>query len=249
MSLSAFYRNNYGKRVDCKAAEVAGRWTNLIACLLPRGQPVEILDVGCGDMAIGKAIAARVGRNHPYMLTGMEFSDAAVMANLEKGSICLAGDISGEIDRSKQYDVVLFLDVLEHLVDTDAAMRNLWHLVKKDGLLILSTPNLAAWYNRIFLAMGMQPHGTEVSFENRNFGNPVAARLIEGGTAGHLRVFAWRALCEFLRYHGFEIAAMRGISNHKFDVISKLFSVVAPSLCGDLVLVCRPVLDAQLRRK
>ena len=57
--------------------------------------------------------------------------------------------------------------------------------------MLLSTPNLAAWYNRVLLALGVQPVFTEVSLRGI-FGRPGSV------VAGHLRIFTRSALAQLL---------------------------------------------------
>jgi hypothetical protein len=55
--------------------------------------------------------------------------------------------------------------------------------------------------------------------------------------AGHLRLFTWYGLRDFLEYHGFRILTVRGVSNHRWDLVSKGITVLFPKMSGDLFLV------------
>ena len=61
-------------------------------------------------------------------------------------------------------DVVIMSELIEHLVDPDGTLDEAWRVLRPGGTLLLSTPNLAAWYNRVLLRFGIQPLFTEVSF-------------------------------------------------------------------------------------
>lgn len=110
---------------------------------------------------------------------------------------------------------------------------------------MLSTPNLAAWYNRLLLMCGFQPHMTEVSNLPIRFGCRFIGKFLgeqEGVTdisAGHMRLFTYRALKEFLIYHQFKIEKVAGVSNHKFDFVSKILSKVWVGGSGDLIILVR----------
>lgn len=93
--------------------------------------------------------------------------------------------------------VVLMIEVIEHLVNPDAAIEEVRDALEPGGRLVITTPNLSSGVNRIALMMGYQPLGTEVS-TRRHFGSPVP-----GPVAGHLRVFTFRSLLQFAKHYGF----------------------------------------------
>jgi len=110
------------------------------------------------------------------------------------------------------FDVVLLIDVIEHLFDTDKAIAEIRKVLRKDGFLVISTPNLSSFANRLLLLFGYQPLGTEVS-THKHYGRPKKYNLREG-VAGHIRVFSYKALLDFLKDNGFEaIRAFTVINN------------------------------------
>ncbi|MGN6796427.1 MAG: hypothetical protein ACTHJW_28915, partial [Streptosporangiaceae bacterium] len=91
------------------------------------------------------------------------------------------------------------------------AVEEAHRVLKPGGSLLLSTPNLAAWYNRGLLAVGIQPVFSEVSLRSV-FGRP--------GTqvAGHLHMFTRRSLVEFLAAYGLQAIRVRGARYHDVPV-------------------------------
>lgn len=121
-----------------------------------------ILDIGCGD---GTAAATAAPFLAGHRLIGVDWSQdalrrarprmgAVVRGELEHGGLPLADGCA---------DAVLFSEILEHLVDPDQALDELRRVLRPGGHLMLSTPNLAAWYNRALLLAGVQPVFSEVS--------------------------------------------------------------------------------------
>ncbi|NEA03317.1 class I SAM-dependent methyltransferase, partial [Streptomyces sp. SID10116] len=104
-------------------------------------------------------------------------------------------------------DAVLFSEVVEHLVDPDSALDELRRVLRPGGHLMLSTPNLAAWYNRGLLLAGVQPVFSEVSLRGIH-GRPGKE------VVGHLRLYTARALREFVAASGFEIVRLSGAPFH-----------------------------------
>ena len=78
-------------------------------------------------------------------------------------------------------DIVIMSELIEHLVDPDRHLDEAWRVLRPGGTLLLSTPNLAAWYNRVLLACGIQPLFTEVSLRGI-YGRP--GTEVVGSSAG-----------------------------------------------------------------
>jgi SAM-dependent methyltransferase len=168
--------------------------------------PSLIVDIGCGDGAAAE-VAARLNPGHRFV--GIDWSAAALRQAEARGLAVVRAGVEGAglPVASKSADVVIMSEVIEHLVDTDAALDEAFRILKPGGSLLLSTPNLAAWYNRGLLAVGVQPVFSEVSLRGV-FGRP--------GTqvAGHLHMFTRRALTGLLAATGFESIKVRGARYH-----------------------------------
>ncbi|MDQ1741803.1 MAG: hypothetical protein QOE23_142, partial [Pseudonocardiales bacterium] len=104
-------------------------------------------------------------------------------------------------------DVVIMSELIEHLVDTDAAIDEVRRVLRPGGVLLLSTPNLAAWFNRGLVGLGIQPVFSEVSLRGI-YGRPGHE------VVGHLRLFTRRALVEFLAARGFCCERVLGAPYH-----------------------------------
>jgi SAM-dependent methyltransferase len=50
------------------------------------------------------------------------------------------------------FDAVFVGEVLEHLSDPDRFFEEVHRILRKKGTLVITTPNSAAWHNRIALA-------------------------------------------------------------------------------------------------
>jgi len=242
--MNRYYETHYGQNPTPARIKVIAKQ------LAPRlGPKSRWLDIGCGNMDCSVALLEeirRLGVMSEITITGWDISDVAVQQACERGFKAEVRDVSsGQVTDANQgaFDVVLFLEVIEHLVDTDTATSNVHTLLAPEGMMILSTPNLAAWYNRVLLLFGFQPHGTEVSYARYRFGCQFVGRMlgekpgVSEATAGHLRVFTLRALKEFLAYHQFRILKISGISNHRWDLIGRAVSLFWPAASGNVAVV------------
>ncbi|WP_016731738.1 class I SAM-dependent methyltransferase [Saccharolobus islandicus] len=134
-------------------------------------------------------------------------------------------------------DVVIFEEVIEHLYNSDLVISEIKRVLKKGGILILSTPNLSSWINRLVLLFGYQPFSHDVSFLG-GFG-----RLkFKDQTNGHIKSFTLRAMKEYLRYFGFNVLEIRGVEADGLSgFLSKVDRIISyfPSLASHMFIVAR----------
>lgn len=165
-----------------------------------------IVDLGCGEGTLCHRAAAEVPDG---IVIGLDWTEASLrMASSRGTAVVLAGLDDADLPFADgSVDAVMISEVIEHLVHVDHAMAEARRILVPGGLLLLSTPNLGAWFNRILLLFGVQPVFSEVS-QIGVFGRPGSE------LAGHLRLFTRRALRDFLRAHGFERIRLRGATYH-----------------------------------
>jgi SAM-dependent methyltransferase len=170
------------------------------------GGPAVIVDVGCGDGA-ATALAARGSPEHRML--GLDWSAAALRRAQARGLALIRAEVepAGLPVGSGRADVVVMSELIEHLIDPDSVLEEVRRVLRPGGTLLLSTPNLAAWYNRGLLALGVQPVFTEVSLRGV-FGRPGSQ------VAGHLRLFTRGALVGLLAARGFCAIRVSGACYH-----------------------------------
>jgi len=158
--------------------------------------PARVLDLGCGA---GANTLALFGNQRDVSVVGLDIAHpSAVVYRSRTGRPAVVGAGEALPVAAGSVDLVVCNDVLEHLVDPDTLMEEIRRILRPGGHLVLSTPNLAAWFNRLALLAGVQPAFSEVSFR-RIFGRPGS------DVVGHLRLYTPRALLPFLAFHGFRV--------------------------------------------
>ena len=203
--LRAFYEDP-GTTVS-SGPERASRQARMLATVLAQRTGAQrIVDVGCGDGSATHLVRNLDARN---TVIGVDWSATALAQARARGLLVVQGgvDTSGLPLPDGCADVVIMSELIEHLVDTDTAVDEVRRVLRPGGVLLLSTPNLAAWFNRGLVGLGIQPVFSEVSLRGI-YGRPGHE------VVGHLRLFTRRALVEVLTDRGFECELVRGAPYH-----------------------------------
>ena len=179
------------------------------------GMAARVLDVGCGDGSFLEHLAARIGdRRVSYV--GVDYSEyqLAKAARLPyEFHKCDLGEGIPLPDGS--VDLVHAAEIIEHLYDPDLLIEECARVLRPGGHLVVTTPNLHAWYNRVLFLVGMQPIFHETSTRSTEVGAGVLRRFKrDSRPVGHLRLFNRAALIDLLRREGFDTVEIRGARFH-----------------------------------
>ncbi len=99
----------------------------------------RLLDVGCWRGAFGAAVK----RAHPdCRVTGIELDHESASIAQSRLDRVWRGEYPADVPLGERFDVVTFLDVLEHLVDPWAALSAAWELLEPGGVVIAVIPNV-----------------------------------------------------------------------------------------------------------
>jgi len=194
----------------------------------------SILDIGCGDGMLGRALKARA----PCRVTGVTSSgdefcraeavlDAVVRTDLDTGDLTALG----------RFDAVICSHVLEHLRDPGRLLNRLQANLAENGLLIVALPNPLYWRQRLAFAKGK-------------------FRYTQGGIMDdtHLRFFDWVTARELVQNAGYRIVealADGGLPGSRFlspalgRVLDRLAIATRPGLFGvQFVITARHAMSA-----
>jgi ubiquinone/menaquinone biosynthesis C-methylase UbiE len=237
MVLSEFYRY----RVETPSFNVLHKVIKLLSKLNVRGE--VMIDIGCGDGTVTKQLAESIGAKEVW---GVDISERSLDVARSKGIETLKLDINHETlpFPDNTVDVVTGIEIIEHLVNPDNFLKESYRVLKDNGYLILSTPNLTSWLNRLLLLLGYIPAFYEVSLRFK-LGKPFRSveKIVkeEGVVAGHLRLYTLKALIQHLSIYGFSIIKTAGASiygGHIVGYIDKLFERT-PSLASDIIVIAK----------
>lgn len=167
----------------------------------------RMLDIGCytGENTVKIANLCQAKK-----IYGIELNEDAIKIAKEKGIEIYKQDISKKLWNVKKdsVDFVYSNQVIEHLNSVDNFITNIKRILKKNGLLLLSTENLAGWHNCFALSLGYQPFSTtNICTKKWSIGNPLS--IVTDGHHDplmvHRVVFTYFALKQFLELYNFKI--------------------------------------------
>ncbi|MFM2120979.1 MAG: hypothetical protein RL722_2447 [Pseudomonadota bacterium] len=123
---------------------------DVIASLVPPGSTV--LDLGCG----GGGLLALLQRERGCSGYGIELDDAKVLDCVKRGVNVIQRNLEEglAIFEDGSFDVVLQLDTLQNLRNTEAMLRE---TARVGRIGIVSFPNFAHWPNRLSVLQGRMP--------------------------------------------------------------------------------------------
>ncbi len=189
---------------------------------------MKLLDVGCGDGQIGKKFY-----DLGYYVYGIDNSPRNLIFADKNNIRTKLGDVSIKLPYSNNYfDVIFAGEIIEHVFDTRKFLMELNRIMNKKGLLIITTPNLAHFPDRIRLLLGKTP--TQIQ--------PIHPFLHL-----HIRPFTYDTLADCLKNGGFKILNFVStpvvfkrdvVDFNKVTISSKLLAKIFPRMGSTLIVFC-----------
>lgn len=136
-------------------------WANMLR-FIPRG--ARVLDVGCSTANFGAALQ----KMRDCVVVGIDISDEDIAEAQTKISAAYVRDITqpGSLEALGTFDVIIFADVLEHLVDPREALRACKALLSEGGYVVYSIPHMGHLSVRFQMLEGRFPY-TELGLLDR----------------------------------------------------------------------------------
>jgi methionine biosynthesis protein MetW len=227
------------KRIKKTVTLLQGHFAN------PSAPPERLLDIGCGVGGVALYLQQAL---HAHEAHGVDIAQSSVEAAQRKGVRALIVDLNTEDlpYEADYFDVIFAGEVIEHLFDPDHLLKEVYRVLTVRDVAVFTTPNLAAWFNRLILLLGWQPLKSGTSF-NWDVGRP---KFLTFGEKQHLRTYTLRAFQELLRANAFRITAATGAPAREtedwphpwllrpFFLLDDVIASV-PSLAGTLIAAAR----------
>ncbi len=197
----------------------------------------RILDVGCGKGRIIEELKKVRGTE----VFGIDVSRKSVDICKKKGLNVKRADAEKMPFPSSSFEIVYAGEVIEHLYNPDAFLEESWRVLKERGRLLITTPNLSNWYNRILFLFGIQPVFIETSTKSSMVGAGILKRLKKDSTPiGHIRIFNVQAIKDILELNGFRTLKLWGSEFEHFPrkirFLDRFFSLF-PRLASEMIIL------------
>ena len=189
----------------------------------------KILEVGCGDGSFLKLVCTTLD---PEIACGVDISGRSLKIAKDSGVEVIRCDLDEGLPfKNESFNLVLCFDVIEHLFDPDNLLTEAYRVLSQGGSIVITTPNLASWYNRIGLLLGWQPFWTEVSTKFV-LGNPIRKKRVRKEQlmpSGHLRIFTTKALLELLNSYSYSVEIAKGYPYFSGKSLGTIDSILSNS--------------------
>lgn len=158
--------------------------------MILKEKPGNFLDIGC-SRADFSSLFIKLG----WKVYGIDLDSTLVGEAKNKGLQAYVCDISkGLLFEDEFFDCVFAGEVIEHLIDTDFFIKEIFRVTKIGGCAIITTPNLVSLENRVRILFGIYPIWVNYRLES----------------PGHVRAYTPKVLKKQLMQHGFIIQEHKG---------------------------------------
>ncbi|MBA7587367.1 Ubiquinone biosynthesis O-methyltransferase, mitochondrial [subsurface metagenome] len=116
--------------------------------------PLKLLSIACSTGVIEEKIKNRLG----IVAFGVDAAKKSLRTARKRGIITKYTDVSEPMPfKSNYFDFVFAGEIIEHIFDTKSFLNEIYRVLKPNGYLILSTPNLARFDDRLKFLFGKTP--------------------------------------------------------------------------------------------
>jgi len=139
--MSPIYKDHHSKRYEPPALDLENKNSSHILIVELTGENKNVLEVGTST-----GYVSRILKEWGNTVTGIEIDPEAAEIARQHCDLMIVGDIEKlDLDAyltPSSFDVIIFGDVLEHLVSPEDVLRKVKKYLRPDGYLAVSLPNV-----------------------------------------------------------------------------------------------------------
>lgn len=241
--LDRFAMKREGRSLEHDSMQEATRIEEIVSIVgrfCKKDSDLRLLEIGLGSSMVTSSLRS-VFEAKNLSITALEHPGLSSLSNasfldhlqttaveLKIGDVC---DVPWPFN-SEVFDFVIFSETIEHLSPTlvPRIIEEIARLLKAGGVLIVSTPNLAAWQYRWKLMRG------------KKIFDPALPLDWAGGTYGHIRIYTAAEITDLMKQYGVETGYVRymdfGIMNKSLwkRLFYKSIYTIFPKLAPEYVM-------------
>lgn len=190
---------------------------------IPQGS--NVLEIGCADGFMGEYLI----KSKDCAVIGIEKRKEEVKIAQQRLTRVILGDIEDKEKlesilkeiKDKKFDVILATSIIEHLVNPSRFIDIAKNFLKKEGIVIVSVPNIVHWSMRLSLLRGQ--------FDYSEYG------ILD---QTHLHFFTLKSIKSYFENNGFKIIKIKiDFVGGGYPKISRFLGIFFPKLFAYQILV------------
>lgn len=182
------------------------------------------------DIGGNTGVMSKILKDKGYSVSVVDISDEALKTAKSRGLKTYKFDLNEHfLLEDNSFDVVIAGEIIEHILDTEKFLNECNRILKENGFLILSTPNIATFHDRIRFLFGKMPRQINPYHEYLKL---------------HIRQFNYKSLKDALNYSNFKLLKFR--SNYfvikftsKKTIFIRFLALLFPTLSSSLIVLAK----------
>ena len=225
MSTLANYYNNFYKKLS-RIDALHNSFSKIESFVSDIPVGAKILDIGCGYGSVSYELIKK-----GYEVYGMEINNDAIEALKQKGFKVIEQDITQPFKIKEKLDLVLLLDILEHVFEPMFLIGESIKVLKENGQIIISVPLYFDIIDRIRILFS----GSIISYDNLCYGKEIYKKL-RSYNYDHIRFFRPREIFEMCKIYNLKLKQVEYLPCMGIGIFSaKLMKIIANKYTANLL--------------
>ncbi|HET7098882.1 MAG TPA: class I SAM-dependent methyltransferase [Patescibacteria group bacterium] len=220
--------------------EATERNIHNILSLLEENKDAKVIDIGCGD---GQSTIRYKSKIKCKQIVGTDGVQRRLKIAKKSGIKTVFVNLEDKWPiKSNNFDIVISNQVIEHILNIDNFIQEIYRILKPGGYCVVSTENLASWHNIFALFLGLQDF-SHTLLKRKHLGNPLSIYygqktstwILDGHGDGddsaypHIKILTYKSLKDVFLEFGFQFVKGKGSGYYPlFGFLSRIANKIDP---------------------